>query len=120
MGRPLIVVPLSLLAAWRGCTESGVMAGDATAADDYDRACAVDDLTGVITVGKDGMQALVLADESATAAICPNAKPSCDGLPPIPRQGYRPQQRLSMPTRPLSEGVRHVDVGWSGHALGLR
>lgn len=34
MGGPLIVVPVSALAAWRGCTETGVMAGDATAADD--------------------------------------------------------------------------------------
>ncbi|MFF7374847.1 hypothetical protein ACFY96_06240 [Streptomyces massasporeus] len=31
MGGPLIVIPASSLAAWRGCTVSGVMAGDATA-----------------------------------------------------------------------------------------
>ncbi|MFJ1859846.1 Imm21 family immunity protein [Streptomyces anulatus] len=42
MGGPLIVVPVSALEAWRGCTETGVMVGDATAPDDYDRACAVD------------------------------------------------------------------------------
>ncbi|MGW1208054.1 Imm21 family immunity protein [Streptomyces sp. NPDC002499] len=67
MGGPLIVIPVSALAAWRGCTETGVMAGDASAADDYDRACAVDDLAGVITVGENGAQALVLADEPATS-----------------------------------------------------
>ncbi|MFJ9243491.1 Imm21 family immunity protein [Streptomyces sp. NPDC101776] len=71
MGGPLIVVPVSALAAWHGCTETGVMAGDATAPDDYDRACAVDDLAGVIAVGEDGAQALVLADEPATSCYLP-------------------------------------------------
>lgn len=71
MGGPLIVVPVSALAAWRGCTETGVIVGDATAPDDYDRARAVDDLAGVIAVGEDGAQALVLADESATSCFLP-------------------------------------------------
>ncbi|MFJ8011140.1 Imm21 family immunity protein [Streptomyces sp. NPDC096339] len=71
MGGPLIVVPVSDLAAWGGCTESGAMAGDATAPDDYDRACAVDDLAGVIPVGENGSQALVLADEPATSCYLP-------------------------------------------------
>lgn len=71
MGGPLIVIPVSALAAWRGCTASGLMVGDATAPDDYDRACAVDDLAGVITVGEDGAQALVLADEPATSCYLP-------------------------------------------------
>lgn len=71
MGGPLIVVPVSALAAWHGCTESGVMAGDASAPDDYDRACAVDDLAGVIAVGESGAQALVLADEPATSCYLP-------------------------------------------------
>jgi len=61
------------------------MAGDATASDDYDRACAVDDLAGVITFGENGAQALVLADEPAPAVICPSIEPSCGGLPPTPR-----------------------------------
>lgn len=67
MGGPLIVIPVSALAAWRGCTETGVMAGDATAPDDYDRACALDDLAGVIPVGENGARAVVLADEPATS-----------------------------------------------------
>lgn len=71
MGGPLIVVPVSALAAWHGSTETGVMAGDATAPDDYDRACAVDDPAGVITVGGHGAQALVLADEPATSCYLP-------------------------------------------------
>lgn len=71
MGGPLIVVPVSALAAWRGSTETGVMAGDATAPDDYDRACAVDDPAGVIAVGDGGAQALVLADEPATSCYLP-------------------------------------------------
>ncbi|MFD8034366.1 Imm21 family immunity protein [Streptomyces sp. NPDC059717] len=71
MGGPLIVVPVSALAAWRGCTPAGIMAGDATAPDDYDRACAVDGPAGVITVGGSGAQALVLADEPATSCYLP-------------------------------------------------
>lgn len=50
------------------------MAGDATALDDYDRACAVDDLAGVITVGESGAQALVLADEPATSCYLPERR----------------------------------------------
>ncbi|MFD5721719.1 Imm21 family immunity protein [Streptomyces sp. NPDC127036] len=71
MGGPLIVVPVSALVAWRGSTETGVMAGDAIAPDDYDRACAVEDLAGVISVGEHGAQALVLADEPATSCFLP-------------------------------------------------
>ncbi|MET9678606.1 Imm21 family immunity protein [Streptomyces sp. NPDC006482] len=71
MGGPLVVVPVSALASWGGCTESGLMAGDATAPDDYDRACAVDELAGVIPVDENGRQALVLADEPATSCYLP-------------------------------------------------
>ncbi|MEU1119885.1 MULTISPECIES: Imm21 family immunity protein [unclassified Streptomyces] len=71
MGGPLIVVPVSALPSWGGCTGSGLMAGDATDPDDYDRACAVDDLAGVILIDENGMQALVLADEPATSCYLP-------------------------------------------------
>ncbi|MFJ2566942.1 Imm21 family immunity protein [Streptomyces sp. NPDC088770] len=71
MGGPLIVVPASALSAWRGCTDTGADVGDATAPDDYDRACAVDELAGVIAVGDSGAQALVLADEPATSCYLP-------------------------------------------------
>ncbi|MFJ5221188.1 Imm21 family immunity protein [Streptomyces sp. NPDC088354] len=74
LGGPLIVVPVSALPAWRGATETGVLAGDATAPDDYDRACAVDDLAGVITIGENGAQALVLADEPATSCYLPEQR----------------------------------------------
>ncbi|WP_435834119.1 Imm21 family immunity protein [Streptomyces anulatus] len=47
------------------------MVGDAPAPDDYDRACAVDGLAGVIAVGENGAQALVLADEPATSCSLP-------------------------------------------------
>ncbi|MFG2395756.1 Imm21 family immunity protein [Streptomyces lydicus] len=40
-GGPLVVVPVSSLAAWCAA-ETGVLAGDATTPDDYDRACAAD------------------------------------------------------------------------------
>ncbi|MFK0099792.1 Imm21 family immunity protein [Streptomyces sp. NPDC091040] len=71
LGGPLVVVPVSALASWDGCTESGLIAGDATAPDDYDRACAVDDLAGVIPLDEEGAQALVLADEPATSCYLP-------------------------------------------------
>ncbi|MFJ7306071.1 Imm21 family immunity protein [Streptomyces sp. NPDC099088] len=47
------------------------MVGDASAPGDYDRACTRDDLTGVITIGENGAQALVLADELATSCFLP-------------------------------------------------
>ncbi|MFB7025629.1 MULTISPECIES: Imm21 family immunity protein [unclassified Streptomyces] len=71
MGGPLIVVPVSALASWGGCTKDGLMAGGATAPDDYDRACAVDDLAGVIPIDENGAQALVLADEPANSCYLP-------------------------------------------------
>ncbi|MFE4412631.1 Imm21 family immunity protein [Streptomyces sp. NPDC093064] len=71
MGGPLIVIPVSAPAAWHGCTETGAVVGDSTAPDDYDRACAVNELAGVIAVGDSGAQALVLADEPATSCYLP-------------------------------------------------
>ncbi len=35
--------------------------------DDYDRACAVEDLAGVVALGEDGGEALVLPDEPASS-----------------------------------------------------
>ncbi|REH55832.1 immunity protein 21 of polymorphic toxin system [Kutzneria buriramensis] len=69
MGGPLIVIPVSAVAAWHGCTETGVIAGDGTAPDDYDRVCEVEDRAAVIAVG--GAQALVLGDEPATTCYLP-------------------------------------------------
>lgn len=71
MGGPLIVVPESSVNAWGGCTEDGSVLGDADGRDDYDRACEVEDLAGVITVGTGGATALVLADEPATTCFLP-------------------------------------------------
>ncbi|MFC8585206.1 Imm21 family immunity protein [Streptomyces sp. NPDC057217] len=61
MGGPLVVVPLSGLREWSGCTEDGVLVGGGEVPDDYDRACAVEELAGVI-----GGNVLVLGDEPAT------------------------------------------------------
>nr|WSX81889.1 immunity 21 family protein [Streptomyces sp. NBC_00899] len=69
MGGPLIAVPVSALASWRGCTEEGIVISDGTTPDDYDRACEVDDLAGVIEVDRGGTHALVLADEPATSCF---------------------------------------------------
>ncbi|MEY9873288.1 hypothetical protein ABH931_002770 [Streptacidiphilus sp. MAP12-33] len=67
MGGPLIVVPVSALAKWHGCTGSGMVVGSGDLLDDYDRACEVDDLAGVIAVGEDGAEGLVLGDEPASS-----------------------------------------------------
>lgn len=69
MGGPLIAIPVSALPAWRGCQEDGIVLSDGDTPDDYDRACEVDELAGVIEVGADGAQALVLADEPATSCF---------------------------------------------------
>ncbi|GGV70759.1 hypothetical protein GCM10010277_82020 [Streptomyces longisporoflavus] len=45
--------------------------GEGDVTDDYDRACEVDDLAGVIAVGEEGAQGLVLADEPATTCYLP-------------------------------------------------
>lgn len=71
IGGPLIVVAVSTLTSWSGCTESGLTPGGASAPDGYDRACAVDDLAGLISIDENGGQALVLADEPATTCYLP-------------------------------------------------
>jgi hypothetical protein len=72
MGGPLIAVPVSALTRWHGCAESGSAAGSGDVLDDYDRACEVDGLGGVIAVGEDGDQGLVLADEPALSCYLPD------------------------------------------------
>ena len=71
MGGPLIVVPESSVNAWGGCTEDGSVLGDADGRDDYDRACEVEDLAGVIAVSAGANTALVLADEPAKTCFLP-------------------------------------------------
>ncbi|MGG7569735.1 Imm21 family immunity protein [Streptomyces sirii] len=71
MGGPLIAVPVSALARWRGCTESGMVVGGGDVRDDYDRACEVEGLAGVISIGEEGAQGLVLADEPASSCYLP-------------------------------------------------
>ncbi|MGW7071054.1 Imm21 family immunity protein [Streptomyces sp. NPDC054855] len=71
MGGPLIVVPVSALSWWHGCTEAGEVLGDPGIADDYDRACAVDGYAEAIPVGSDGATALVLGDEPAMTCYLP-------------------------------------------------
>jgi hypothetical protein len=74
MGGPLIVIPISALQEWGGCTEAGMVLGDTDDPDDYDRACAVDDLAAVIPIGADGARALVLGDEPATTCYLPERR----------------------------------------------
>ncbi|MFI5527875.1 Imm21 family immunity protein [Kitasatospora sp. NPDC051853] len=67
MGGPLIVVPVSALEQWDGCTETGMIVGDGDQPDDYDRACAVGDLAEVISLtGHSTVSALVLGDEPSS------------------------------------------------------
>ncbi|WP_331773320.1 immunity 21 family protein (plasmid) [Embleya sp. NBC_00888] len=65
MGGPLIVIPVSALDKWGGCTEDGVIVGGTEVPDDYDRACDVEGWAGIVEVGAKG-SGLVLADEPAT------------------------------------------------------
>jgi len=71
MGGPLLAVPVSAVTSWGGCTTTGMALDGAGMPDDYDRACAVAGLAGVISVGDDGAQALVLADEPAATCYLP-------------------------------------------------
>ena len=100
MGGPLLAVPVSALSSWGGCTTSGMIIGGTETPDDYDRACAVQGLAGVIAVGDEGAQALVLADEPATSSICPNTRPSCGGWPPVPRPSWPLRPAASWLTPP--------------------
>lgn len=57
LGGPLIVVPVSVLAKWGGCSENwgeepGIL-------EDYDRACAVEGWAGLLDVSRSGARALV-------------------------------------------------------------
>lgn len=62
LGGPLLVLPESSAPLWSGCTEDGEVLGDAGGRDDYDRACEVEGLAGVIPLGTESAGALVLAD----------------------------------------------------------
>lgn len=74
MGGPLVVVPVSAVDRWGGCTEDGVIVGGTDTPDDYDHACDVDSLAGVIDVESNGAQALVLGDEPATTCYLPERR----------------------------------------------
>ncbi|MFF4343663.1 Imm21 family immunity protein [Kitasatospora sp. NPDC001540] len=72
MGGPLIVVPVSALHNWGGCTEDGMILGNTDQQDDYDRACAVADYAGVISLrGTDSATALVLGDTPDSTCYLP-------------------------------------------------
>ncbi|MFD7028292.1 Imm21 family immunity protein [Streptomyces sp. NPDC059917] len=75
MGGPLIVVPVSALHQWDGCTKEGVILGGTDEPDDYDRACAVEEYAAVISLGDTGTaSALVLGDEAASTCYLPEQK----------------------------------------------
>ncbi|QXV55668.1 hypothetical protein CVV72_00620 [Amycolatopsis sp. TNS106] len=61
LGGPLIVVPVSALAHWKGSLEGGE--------DDYGRACAVNALAGTLPIG--GRTGLVLGDKPAATCYLP-------------------------------------------------
>ncbi len=63
LGGPLIIVPVSALAHWKGSAE------EADGLDDYDRACEVNALAAPLPVGE--AQGLVLGDEPATTCYLP-------------------------------------------------
>jgi hypothetical protein len=63
LGGPLIIVPVSALADWKGSAEEG------EGQDDYDRACAVNALAGTLPIGE--TLGLVLGDDPATTCYLP-------------------------------------------------
>ncbi|WP_045697992.1 Imm21 family immunity protein [Streptomyces rubellomurinus] len=75
MGGPLIVVPVSALQHWGGCTEDGMIISDGDQPDDYDRACEVEELAEVIGLRDRGdVSALVLGDGPATTCYLPEQR----------------------------------------------
>ncbi|WP_069463451.1 Imm21 family immunity protein [Actinacidiphila rubida] len=68
MGGPLVVVPVSALERWGGCTMDSLIL-DGSRRDDYARACEVEEYAGVIPVGE--ASALVLGQEPATTCYVP-------------------------------------------------
>ncbi|MEV0742149.1 Imm21 family immunity protein [Streptomyces sp. NPDC050549] len=72
LGGPLIVVPVSVLAEWGGCSEN--WGEEPGIVEDYDRACAVEGWAGLLDVGGSGARALVLADEPATSRYLPERR----------------------------------------------
>lgn len=71
MGGPLLVLPVSAVGDWGGCTQAGMLAGAGDVLDDYDRACDLAGLAGIIAVGGTGGQGLVLSDEPARTCYLP-------------------------------------------------
>lgn len=74
LGGPLIVVPASALADWHGSLESGLVLADGDFRDDYDRACEIDGLAGVLAIGERGRHGLVLGDEPAMTCYLPERR----------------------------------------------
>ncbi|MFJ9458066.1 Imm21 family immunity protein [Kitasatospora sp. NPDC101447] len=74
MGGPLVVVPVSALHRWGGCTPEGVIVGGTDRPDDYDRACAVEGSAEVIGLGGGTASALVLGDEPAATCYLSERK----------------------------------------------
>jgi hypothetical protein len=70
-GGPLVVVPETALAGWRGVNPDD---GDGDDDDDAARACAVEGLAGAVAVGHGGAQALVLGDEPARTCYLPEIR----------------------------------------------
>lgn len=68
-GGPLVVVPETSLREWRG-----VDPDDMNDDDDAARACAVEGLAGVVAVGRNGAQALVLGDDPASTCYVPEMR----------------------------------------------
>ncbi|MFE9572867.1 Imm21 family immunity protein [Streptomyces sp. NPDC006692] len=121
MGGPLIVVPVSALASWGGCTESGLMAGDAAAPDDYDGACVVDDLAGVLPVDVNSAHALVLADEPATSCYLPQHRAFLRWLAADSEAGPRAAaDTVLADPAPRCGKSAALGLGRSGGAHGLR
>ncbi|MET7893505.1 Imm21 family immunity protein [Streptomyces mirabilis] len=97
-GGPFIVVPRSALAHWSG-TEG-----------DYDRACEVMDLVGVLAL-PDGAEALVLGDEPLSTAYLPEYQVLVRWCYVESEEGVADFIRVGLPTAEWAEGPELSTTG---------
>ena len=120
MGGPLIVVPVSVLTRWQGCNQSGMIVGSGDVLDDYDHACEVEGLAGVISVGEKGAQGLVLADEPASSCYLPEHRAFVRWFAADTETDLiAAAERLLADLCHFVGGARHLDHRRSGGAHGL-
>jgi hypothetical protein len=112
-GGPFVLVPHSALAQWSG-TEG-----------DYDRACEVTDLVGILSL-PDGAEALVLGDEPLSTAYLPEYRvlvrwyyaESDDGVADVIRDGLPTAEWEEGPVLSTTGKLVMFDAAYFGNEVG--